>query len=509
MIIRRLVIGLAACAALLAAGCGGGGDDGGSDQLATLAPAAAPLYLESVIRPQGEQSDAIDSLASRVGGIEDPGTLIVERLDAGLSQSGADVTYADDIAPWLGDRAAIFFQSLSGDTSDFAVVFETTDTAAAQDFIGKATSSSSGTQQGNYNGVDYFQDAQGSYAAGVVGDFLVFGSLDAFKAAVDAANGSSLEDSSDFQDGVSAVSADNIGLGYVDSSQAIQAATATMNPFEAQALKPLLDTLGSGPATFSVSATPDEASLDVSVASGSAPELAGGDLVGMAPGDSWFALGLTGLGEAARGALDSVPSIPGVGSVESQIQQATGVDPRDALSWMRQGYGFVAGTSEKTIAGGIVISSSDTGESAKSISQLRDRAQADVDAKLGPPPPGADEGFSVSAPESPETVQVGQFGNQVVAALGPGQAAQNALHPGESLADDPSFQAGDDALGSGFSPLAFVSLKPFFVVAEKGGSASDPGYLAAKPYLQKLDYLMLGTSSDQGRTTLRFAVGVG
>jgi hypothetical protein len=473
-----------------------------------MAPADAPLYLESVVRPEGEQSDAINSLASRVGGIDDPGGLIVQQLDAGLAGSGADVTYENDIAPWLGQRAAIFFESFSGDPPAFAVVFQTTDSGAAQDFVEKATSSSPGTQQGSYNGVDYFQDAQGSYAAGVVGDFLVFGSLDEFKAAVDASNGSSLADSSDFEDGVSAVSSDNVGLGYVDSSQAIQAATASMDPLEAQALKPLLATLGSGPVTFSVSATSDAASVDVSLPSGSARNLAGGDLVGRAPADAWFALGAEGLGEALGSALDAAPTIPGVGSVEDQLKQETGVDPRDVVSWMEDGYAFVSGTSEKTIAIGGVVQSSDQQASSKAIATLRKRFQADVDAKLGPPPQGADEGFSATAPESPQGIQVGQFGDQVVGALGPGQPAENALHPESALADDPSFKAGVDGLGSDFSPLAFVSLAPFFVVAEKGGSANDPDYLTAKPYLQKLDYLILGTSSDDERTTARIVVGV-
>jgi hypothetical protein len=503
-VIRRAAIGLAACAALLVAGCGGGGS---SDDLASLAPADAPLYLESVIRPEGEQSDAINSLASRVGGIQDPGAAITEQLDAGLAQSGADVTYENDIAPWLGERAGIFFQSLSGDPPPFAVVFEATDSGAAQDFIEKATSSSPGTEQGSYNGVDFFQDPQGSYAAGVVDGFLVFGSLDAFKAAVDASDGSSLADSSNFEDGVSAVSADNLGLGYVDSQQAIRAATTTLDPLEAQALRPLLATLGSGPVTFSVSATSDEASVDVSLPSGFA-QLAGGDLVGRAPADAWFAIGAPGVGEALQKALDAVPSIPGVGSIEDQLKEETGVDPRDVVSWMQGGYGFVSGTSEKTIAVGGVVESSDQQASADAIGKLRKRFQADVDAKLGPPPQGADEGFSATAPESPQGIQVGQFGDQVVGALGPGQPAENALHPESALADDPSFKAGEDALGSGFSPLAFVSLAPFFVVAEKGGSADNPDYLAAKPYLQKLDYLIMGTSSDGDRTTLRFVAGV-
>ena len=140
---------------------------------------------------------------------------------------------------------------------------------------------------------------------------------------------------------------------------------------------------------------------------------------------------------------------------------------------------------------------------------LREKFQADADAKLGPPTlPGADAGFSASAPESPQAIEVDQVGDQVVAALGPGQPAENALHPEHDLADDSSFVAGQGALGADFEPLAFVSLAPFFVVAEKGGQATDPQYLAAKPYLQKLDYLMVGSRTDAGRTTLRFAVGV-
>jgi hypothetical protein len=506
-VIRRSAIAIAACAALLVAGCGGGGG-GGSDELASVAPADAPLYLESVVRPEGQQSDAINSLASRVGGIDDPGSLIVQQLDAGLAQTGADISYEDDIAPWLGERAAIFFRSLSGDPPDFAVAFETTDTGAAQDFLEKVGDATPDIQQETYNGVDYIAEPNSPYAAGMVGDFLVFGSLDAFKAAVDASNGSSLSDSSDFEDGVAAVDSDNVGLGYVDSSQAIAAATAAMSPLEAQALKPLLTTLGSGPATLSVSATTDAASVDVSLPSGSTPQLAGGDLVSKAPAESWFALGLQDLGGTLDSALAAVTNIPGAGSIESEIRSATGVDPQDVVSWIKDGYGFVSGTSEKTIAIGGVVQSSDQRASSKSIATLRKRFQADVDAKLGPPPQGADEGFSATAPESPQGIQVGKFGDQVVGALGPGQPAENALHPERTLADDPSFQAGEDGLGSDFSPLAFVSLSPFFVVAEKGGQANDSDYLAAKPYLQKLDYLILGTSSDDDRTTARFVVGV-
>ena len=425
--IRRAAIALVAFAALLVAGCGGGGG-GANDDLASLAPADASVYLESVVRPEGGQKDAIESLASRVGGIQDPGGAILSRLNAVLAQTGSDISYEKDIEPWLGQRAAIFFQSFQGSPPPFAAAVETTDSGAAQAFLEKVTAPDQAIKSATYNGVNYFTvpGETTSVALGVVDDFLVFGTLDQFKAAVDASNGPSLADSSSFQEATATVPSDNLGLGYVDSAKAIGAISSTMSPLEAVALRPLLATLGSGPAGFSVSARPDEASLDVSLPSDALPPLAGGDLVGKAPADAWFAMGAENLGATLNDALDTVTkAIPGAGLIENEIQRQSGVDPREALSWVQNGYAFVSGTTKDTIDLGAVIQSSDTQASSKDIEALRKKFQADADAKLGPPTvQGADGGFSATAPESPQAIEVDQVGNQVVAALGPGQPAE-------------------------------------------------------------------------------------
>jgi hypothetical protein len=504
-VIRRAAIVIAAGAAMLVAGCSGGGS---GDQLASVAPTNAPVYVESVVRPGGEQRDAIDSLASRVGGIDDPGGTIVQALDAQLAEAGVHATYEHDIAPWLGERAAVFVQSFKGSPPPFAIAFETTDADAARAFLEKVVGSSAETKQGTYNGVDYFEDPTGTYASGVVHDFLVYGTLDAFKATVDASNGSSLEDSSQFANGTSGLPGDNLVLGYTDGQQAArELAGIPSDPLNATALKAALDTLASGPVTFAITGQPDTASLDVSLPTGLPAQLDGGDLVGRAPADAWFAVGVRDLGGMLRNALDAADAFR-LPSIEDKVKELTGVDPNDLVSWLQDGYAFVAGTSEKKIAIGGVAQSSNASASAKAIDALRKRFEQDADAKLGPPPKGADEGFSASAPESPQAIQVGRFGDQVVAALGPAEPGEEALHPKHSLDHDSAFKAGEDALGAGFSPLTFVRLPPFFVAAEKGGSKDDPAYIAAKPYLQKLDYLMAGTSGDGDRSTVRFVVGV-
>lgn len=505
--IRRAGIVLAACAALLVSACGGAG--GGTDELASLAPPSAAFYTESVVRPEGEQRDVIESLASRVGGIADPGGAITKRLDAELSGAGVDATYDDDIAPWLGERGAVFVQSFGGNPPPFAAVLETTDTGAAQDFLDKAKAATPGVKESTYNGVQYLEaaDSSGGVGIGLVDDFLVFGTLDAFKAAVDASKGDSLADSSAFGNGTSSLPADNLALGYADGEQAARAlARIPVDPLQATVLKGALQALATGPVAFAVSATRDTATLDLSLPT--SVGVPAGELVGHAPADSWFAVGVQGLGGILGKTLDAADALH-LNSIEDQIQSVTGVDPKDVASWANNGYASVAGTSEKTIQIGAVIGSSDPKASAKAIAAAKKRVQADVDAELSPPRvKGADTGFSAVAPESPQAIDVAQVGAQVVAALGPGRPGEEELHPKDPLSGDATFKSALEALGSDFPPVAWVSLQPFFVVAEKGGSATDPGYLAAKPYLEKLDYLIAGATAAEGRTTMRLAVGV-
>ena len=62
---RHRFLALLPVIAALIGGCGS--DESSSAGLASLAPPDAPLFIQGVIRPDGEQAEAIDSFAERVG----------------------------------------------------------------------------------------------------------------------------------------------------------------------------------------------------------------------------------------------------------------------------------------------------------------------------------------------------------------------------------------------------------------------------------------------------------
>ena len=111
--------------AALIGGCGS--DESSSAGLASLAPPDAPLFIQGVIRPDGEQAEAIDSFAERVGQTDDPGADVIAAVDELFASNGVYITYSDDIEPWLGEHGAVFVSSFkpqaSGTPLDWSLFF--------------------------------------------------------------------------------------------------------------------------------------------------------------------------------------------------------------------------------------------------------------------------------------------------------------------------------------------------------------------------------------------------
>src|SRR5258705_148041 len=179
---RRSIAPLLACAAAAAAIASGCGGDGGSSSSVDVGPAAAvpadtPIYVDGTVRPTGSAEADAKAAAGKILGTGDPGGKIVSLIEKQTKSDGHPINFQQDVAPWLGQKAAVFFTNLSGETSQGTVVLETTNPtaalAAARKAVG-ATDANPAPQ--SYNGVSYQADStQPGHVFGTVGSFLVEG----------------------------------------------------------------------------------------------------------------------------------------------------------------------------------------------------------------------------------------------------------------------------------------------------------------------------------------------
>ena len=138
-LLPALLVLVLAAAGLVVAGCGSSGGGSENADPAKVAPKNSLVYLSAQVRPEGDQKDAVDSIAKKVLGVDDPGKRIQTLLDQSIKESDSKLTYEDDIEPWLGRRAAIVVTSFGSGTSDTqtAAIIASKDNGKAQDAIDK------------------------------------------------------------------------------------------------------------------------------------------------------------------------------------------------------------------------------------------------------------------------------------------------------------------------------------------------------------------------------------
>ena len=224
-----------------------------------------PLFAEGVVRPEGDQREALDSALSKLLATDDPGAFVVEQLDKALAGSDAGLTYEDDIEPWLGEQAGIFFRSFTEDGTEPPSSRPPITQAAEQAIQKLAAADEEPERRRSYEGVDYLVD-RGGTAAGVVGDFLVAGTENALRDAVDASKGRSLAESGDFRAQLDRAPDDRVGFVYADPRAILDALrkSGQVSSGEVASAGPRLKALLRQTATASISATADQLALQAS-----------------------------------------------------------------------------------------------------------------------------------------------------------------------------------------------------------------------------------------------------
>jgi hypothetical protein len=496
------------------------------DAAVSYVPEDAIGYANFFIRPSTSQRRALDAILRRIPGIETTDDVIdrfVELLDEALAQE--DLSYEEDVEPWLGDQVAAFMVGGgSVELPNFAVLIESKDDGALEDFVDAlAAQSDVELEEKTYEGASYRMQEGGEdgVAVGVVEGFLVGGTEDAFKAAVDAhASGETIETEDDFADATEPLNEDWIGLFYLDTADFISefAQTQGFGPNEQAAF----DALGfdeQEPQAAILYATNDSVVFESTGGfnpTGRFGELAETitepGLVPDLPAETWAAYGIPSFGGFFDGIFETFQNVPGFDrrQVDALFYGQTGLRlQEDVLSWMEDAGFFVQGTSIQGIGGGLVIESNDPAKTDRLLAKLQDLV-TQQGIRTRPESRGDLEGFSVTIPGVPAPVYA-LGGDRLVIAYGD-EAAEAAAGEGERLRDSEAFAAAQDAVGEDFNVSFFVDVDAAQRFGEAAatfaGAPMDVYEREVKPYVDVLTHVVGAARMEGDRIVQKIVIGV-
>ena len=505
----------AAAAALLAiAGCGDEDVDSGP---AAVVPESAPVYLDVSLRPEGEAREGAEAALGRILDSEDPGPKVIELTERVAAAEGEDFNYEEDVEPWLGEKFAIFLTTIGGDTTDSegGFVFETTDPDRALDYLRTAPDSTGRTEE--YEGVEYEFDSDGE-VFGAVDDFIVGGDEAAFKAAVDSADDESLADSDEFSEAADDLPDDSLATFYLPPERFFDAVNdQELDAQSRSLLDQALGEFGDQPVLGGLTASEDGVTVEFS-AGGGGVETSESGLLAEIPAEAWLAVGFADVGAAVQNAIEQVDRVgfPGLdaAAVREQLRGRSGINlEQDVIEPLGDAAIFVQGTTQRDLGGALIIETSDPAGSGELLAKLQTliAREGGREVKVAPlASAGGDQGFQITDPTGglPQPIRVVQRDDRIIAGYG-GAAVDQALSGAEapSLSASATFKSAQEVLGD-LGVDAFLSFAPVLALAESAGVTADPGYQQAKPYLDGLDFLAVGSGADDDRSLLRLIVGL-
>ena len=267
----------------------------------------------------------------------------------------------------------------SGDAKASAGLVATTDEDKARATLEKSAEGK--LTKHEYKGVDYLAD--GPEKAGAVFDgFLVLGTEDGVKAAIDTSKGGKkLSDDDNYKKALDNAASDRLGFFYVNSPSCW-----TRRARWARRIPDSFGKFFKEPVAATIDADDDGVVAEANVPAELAQSFAffgeGSDLLGDLPADSWVALGQKDLGKLIGFYEDAFAGMAGGrDAIEGQFKAATGLDlQQDVLSWMGDFGIFVRGTSLASLDGALVVETSDEAKSERFLAALARLARTQSDS---------------------------------------------------------------------------------------------------------------------------------
>jgi hypothetical protein len=502
---------------MLVAGCGGSSDEGGSGtDPASVAPAKAPLFIDFTVRPEGETQENIDALAKEIAGVDNLGELIVTELENSASDDGEELDFEKEVEPWLGERGGLFLREYEGeDFEGYGVAFQTEDEGAARDFVDKqADSGDEAPTDGSYDGVDFKVEADDGTTIGVFDGLVVLAEDEKiFKEMVDASNGENLGGEAAYTDAVANVPNASAANVYVDIGALIEESGGKVDD-ETQLF---LDTVGIEPdeATAVASLVPGsgqvEIDLSTNVSGDNPPSGDASELLGSLPATSVAAFASAEFGDRFNEAIDRFDKegIPGQvppHQLKKTLKQA-GVDLEQIASSIGDVGAYVTGNSERSLGGALVLESDSAEQAQNTVANLGLFLRSTGTPGITKISEGA-TGFSIRSPElGRQPVVVVAKGSRIAIGYGLAPTLSSFQESNKTLADAASYKDALDALGG--TPIAmYVDGPSAFNLASALVPAEEEGFDEAKPYLQKIAYLALGSEASGELATAKLIVGL-
>ncbi|MPZ70236.1 MAG: DUF3352 domain-containing protein [Actinobacteria bacterium] len=474
-----------------------------TDRAIELVPADAVLYTHVFVKPSVNQRKALRGLlahfphAPEADEALDP---LFGLIDQGLEQY--DMTYEEDIKPWLGDQMAIF---LTGPQSG-AVLIGTEDAEATEDFIA-AINEVEGIkiEPKTYEGVEYQFMQGGAYA--FIDDFMVSAPEEDLRSVIDVhAGGRSLADVDRYTDIEQELVADRIFTMYLDTEGLVEMIGSAGVPGFAGPTDEMSDV---GSAMLAGYLRDDAVVFELAGPTGELPIPTGPfDLSDGVPSDAWFALGSPGVGKTLESSLESFAGASGA-SLEALLGEftaQTGFDLRtDFLSWMEDLRIYVRGTGLLNFGGAVSIGSSDPAASREAVDQLMALALQEGFPSQ-PVEIAGIESYAISIPGSPQPIVVVP-GDRVVISYGEA-AAEDALDPDEPLSTSEGFASALEKLGDGMDAYFFLDIDAVQGLVENFLPPVDLYVNEVKPWLDPIAHVIAGSKFSDDSYLVRFVIGV-
>lgn len=510
-----LAIVAALAAALAVAGCGGSSSGGGGGEPASLAPEGALVYIEANLAPEAKVSEEVNELTSTVFGIDNVGEFAAEEIEKLATEDDEKIDFEEEVEPWLGEKAGLFLKEVHGDSEfiggGFAI--ETSNSGEAEEFLETlAEQGDEKPEEGEFEGDRYWVQPEDESVVGVIGEYLAYGETKAyFEEMVESSeSGENLGESEKFQKAMEAAPEDGVGRVYVDLGGSIQNVDAeTKEGFALLQIEPQHSTLvgtiipGSEQVEFDVTTNIGKGAVQGGDASKLLESLPATAVLGFATPDFGKSLaeGIHGFSETG------VPGQFGPGELEAALEEI-GINLESLGENLGDAGGFVEGTGIGNIGGAMVIETKNGAEAKQLIAGIGLVLQA-TGTEGVTATNGEITGFSVRSPKlGSKPLIFGSAGEKIVIAYGPKAAARALKSSTKTLGTTADFEAAKSTLGS--TPISvFIDGRPGLELLEEALPTEEAEKLAtARPYLEKISYVAVGSEKKGPTTTAKVIVAL-